>query len=149
MISLWTSALLGAALLVESPGATDVAGSEAECGSATIIAEYVDAYNARDLEAMSGLMHPDIQWLSVDGASIEIVADGKDDLSAQMRAYMASSAATTSEIGDEIADGCFVAVREIARWAGSDGSERSQSALAVYELESGAVRRVWYYPSHP
>jgi hypothetical protein len=147
MISLWTSALMGAVLLSVDPCGTDIAPNGAERDNAGVVADYVDAYNARDLEAMSGLMHPDIQWLSVAGTSIEIVADGKSDLSAQMRAYMDSSAATTSEIVDEIDDGCFIAVREIARWSASDGSERSQSALAVYELEDGTVRRVWYYPS--
>lgn len=147
MISLWISALAGAALLLEAPCAVDGSSSQAERAHASVVADYVDAYNARDLEAMAGLMHPDIQWLSVDGASTEIVADGKSDLSAQMRDYMASPVATTSEIVDEVEDGCFVAVREIARWTASDGSENSQSALAVYELEGGAVRRVWYYPS--
>jgi hypothetical protein len=147
MISFWTSALMGAALLSSDPCGTAPASDGAERAHADVVADYVDAYNARDLEAMSGLMHPDIQWLSVEEASIEIVADGKSDLSAQMRAYMDSSAATTSEIVDEVEDGCFIAVREIARWAALDGTERSQSALAVYELEDGTVRRVWYYPS--
>lgn len=147
MISLLASALVGAVSLLDASCAGDAASSEAGRTHAAIVADYVDAYNARDLDAISELMHPDIQWLSVAGASIEIIADGKSDLSNQMRAYMDSPAATTSEIADEVADGCFVAVREIARWAASDGTERSRSALAVYELESGTVRRVWYYPS--
>lgn len=147
MISLWIYALAGAASLMQAPCTADAAASEAGRIHAAVVADYVDAYNARDLEAMSGLMHPDIQWLAVDGASTEIVADGKSDLSAQMAAYMASPVVTTSEIVDAIEDGCFVAVREIARWTASDGSENSQSALAVYELEGAAVRRVWYYPS--
>ncbi len=35
-----------------------------------------------------------------------------------------------------------------ARWQGKNG-ERTQSALAVYEVEEGRVRRVWYYPVQP
>lgn len=119
----------------------------AQAEPAQTVAAYVEAYNARDLEAMQALMHPDIQWLSVEGESVVIVADGKDDLSTQMQAYMQGDFATTSQISGEIVNGGFVAVREIARWSDPQGAEQSQSALAVYELDSGLVRRVWYYPS--
>ncbi|MEO9461489.1 MAG: nuclear transport factor 2 family protein [Marinomonas sp.] len=108
---------------------------------------YVEAYNARDLEAMLKLMHEDVQWLSISGAKVEVFANGKADLTAQMREYMASPMATRSEIDGDVTDGRFVAVREIARWTDKDGAERSQSALAVYEFEDDLVRRVWYYPA--
>jgi len=143
MIGVLTSAMLGMAL----PPLETASAVQAERYPTEIVADYVEAYNARDLEAMRALMHPDIQWLSVDGESIVIVADGEIDLSAQMQAYMEGSFVTTSEIAGEIVDGGFVAVREISSWAGADGAERSQSALAVYEVDGGTVRRVWYYPS--
>jgi len=143
MIGVWTSVMLGMAL----PPLETASAAQVERDPTEIVADYVEAYNARDLEAMRALMHPDIQWLSVEGESIVIVADGEIDLSAQMRTYMEGTFVTTSEIAGEIVDGGFVAVREISRWAGADGAERSQSALAVYEMDGGTVRRVWYYPS--
>ena len=109
--------------------------------------DYVDAYNARDLDAMLALMHDDVQWLSISEDQVEAFANGKDGLGTQMRDYMATPMATQSEIDGDVTDGRFVAVREIARWTDDNGEQRSQSALAVYEIEEGLVRRVWYYPA--
>jgi len=120
---------------------------KADPSHADIVAAYVDAYNAKDLDAMMALMHDEVQWLSVEGDSVEVFANGKADLAAQMKGYISSPASTTSEIDASLTDGRFVAVREIARWTGKDGTERSQSALAIYEIEGGLVRRVWYYPA--
>ncbi|WP_164118818.1 nuclear transport factor 2 family protein [Sphingorhabdus sp. Alg239-R122] len=107
---------------------------------------YVDAYNSRDLPAMLVLMHDEVQWLSIKGSEVEVFANGKADLAKQMESYLASPMVTTSEIDGSVRDGRFVAVREIARWRDGEGKSRAQSALAVYEIESGLVRRVWYYP---
>ncbi|MEO1100687.1 MAG: nuclear transport factor 2 family protein [Pseudomonadota bacterium] len=112
-----------------------------------IISSYTKAYNDRDITAMSALMHSDIQWLSVEGDQITVVADGKVDLVAQMTDYVASPTATTSTLDGSIADGPFFAVREIASWPGADGSTAEQSALAIYEVSDGLILRVWYYPA--
>ncbi|MEL7444595.1 MAG: nuclear transport factor 2 family protein, partial [Pseudomonadota bacterium] len=105
---------------------------------------YVDAYNDRDLDGMLSLMHEDVQWLSVEGEKVEVFANGKADLAAQMESYLASPMATLSEIDGSVSDGRFVAVREIAHWTDNNGDAKEQSALAVYEIEDGLVRRVWY-----
>lgn len=112
-----------------------------------IISAYTEAYNDRDVAAMSALMHPDIQWLAIEGDKVEIYADGKADLIAQMTDYVASPAATTSSLGTPIADGPYLAVRETARWSQTDGTPAEQSALAVYEISGGLILRVWYYPA--
>ena len=112
-----------------------------------IVSDYVDAYNARNLDAMLALMHDEVQWLSVEADTVTVFANGKADLAAQMRDYIASPMATTSEVSAGVVDGKFVSVREIARWTNAEGEEREQSALAVYEIEDGLVRRVWYYPA--
>jgi len=41
-----------------------------------------------------------------------------------------------------------VSVRERVRWQGKSG-ERTQSALAVHELQDGRIRRVGYFPAQP
>ena len=113
----------------------------------TVISAYTAAYNDRDVEAMAELMHPDIQWLSVNGDKVDVFANGKADLVAQMTDYVSSPAATTSSLGDIVTDGPYLAVQETARWPRSDGSMGEQSALAVYEVSDGLIRRVWYYPA--
>ncbi|MEP3421359.1 MAG: nuclear transport factor 2 family protein [Erythrobacter sp.] len=138
--------LAGCLTLTSLPG---LAHSE-DSGSVTereVVSAYVEAYNERDLEAMLALMHDEVQWLSVEGDSVAVFANGKADLASQMRDYMASPLATESEIDAGVTDGNFVAVREIARWNNAAGEQREQSALAVYEIEGGLVRRVWYYPT--
>lgn len=127
---------------VKASGPSELIGTEAG-----IISTYTDAYNDRDIKAMEALMHPEVQWLSVEGSQISVVADGKADLVEQMTDYVASGSATTSKLEGGVSDGPFVAVREVASWTKDDGSIRRQSALAVYEIEDGLVRRVWYYPA--
>lgn len=111
----------------------------------TILA-YTQAYNQRDVSSMAALMHDDIQWLSIEGDKISVVANGKDDLVAQMHAYVTSGATTKSSIEGRVADGRHIAVREIARWTDQSGAAAQQSSLSVYEIEGGLVRRIWYYP---
>jgi hypothetical protein len=41
----------------------------------------------------------------------------------------------------------FVTVRERAFWTTKGGEERSQAAVAVYEIRDSLVERVWYYPA--
>ena len=112
-----------------------------------VVESYVQAYNERDLDTMSDLMHSDIQWLSVDGDQLIVVADGKLDLVAQMSEYVVSPAATTSELAEPIFNNQFIATIETAHWQIEGGSVNEQSALVVYEIVTGLVRRVWYYPS--
>ncbi|MDJ0642483.1 MAG: nuclear transport factor 2 family protein [Erythrobacter sp.] len=112
-----------------------------------IAVAYVEAYNARDLPAMLELMHDDVEWLSIEDSKVVAFATGKADLAAQMEAYLASPSATLSTVEGSVTDGRFVAVREVAHWTDAEGNARSQSALAVYEIEHGLVRRVWYYPA--
>ncbi len=117
-----------------------------QSGDYSTISSYTEAYNDRDIQAMSALMHPDIQWLNVEGHEVSVIADGKADLVAQMNDYVLSPSATTSTLEGAVADGPFMALREVARWPREDGSIAEQSALAVYEIRDGLVRRVWYFP---
>ena len=120
---------------------------EAPRSELQIAVAYVEAYNARDLDAMLALMHDDVEWLSIEGSETVAFASGKSDLAAQMEGYLASPNATVSTVEGSVGDGRFVAVREVAHWTDGEGNARSQSALAVYEIEGGLVRRVWYYPA--
>lgn len=136
--------VLAVALLLPALPAT---AQEVEPSELQVAVAYVEAYNARDLEAMLALMHDDVEWLSVQGSGVEAFASGKADLAAQMESYLASPSATFSTVEGSVGDGAFVAVREVAHWTDAEGNARSQSALAVYEIEDGLVRRVWYYPA--
>ncbi|MEM9169042.1 MAG: nuclear transport factor 2 family protein [Pseudomonadota bacterium] len=114
---------------------------------AAVVDAFITAYNDKDVDAMAALMHRDVQQIGVSEDRVDVVARGKDDLVRQMRRYAASEQRTRSRIDGLVGDGAFIAVREVAEWSGIDGDTRRRSALAVYEVENGLVRRVWYYPA--
>ena len=128
------------------PGSVNATAEEISAQE-TIISKYTAAYNIRDLELMRAMMHPEIQWIAVEGAKSEIVADGREALVEQMRSYFASPTKTWSTFGDVIENGRFLTLRETAHWQAADGTAKAQSSIAVYEFEASLVRRVWYYPA--
>lgn len=110
------------------------------------VESFMAAYNAHDVDAMVALSHPEIQWLSLEGAAIAIEAEGADALKAAMESYFAAIPSSRSVAESTMEAGRFVSVWERAEWQGKDGPQ-SQSALAVYEVEDRKIRRVWYYPA--
>lgn len=111
-----------------------------------IVERYMAAYNDHDVEAMLELVHPDIQWLSVDGDQVSVETDGAEALAEAMRGYFETVPSTRSSIEMMIVSGNRVSVRERAHWK-SSGKARSQTALSVYELVDDRIRRVWYFPA--
>ena len=95
---------------------------------------------------MSALMSETIQWLAVEGGETALMADGKEDLTTQLESYMRSGG-TRSTLSGWSQNGSFVSVIETAHWSATNGEERSQSALAVYEIRDDLIQRVWYYPA--
>ena len=115
-------------------------------GAAEIVADYVDLNNACDAAGMSRLVHEEIEWLSISGDNLTTVSKGKDALSAELASYMSKGCSTRSQLSDFSVNGPYVAVTETVSWDGRDGSEQSQSATSVYQIENGLIRRVWYFP---
>lgn len=111
-----------------------------------IIERYMAAYNDHDVEAMLELVHPEIQWLSVDGNRVSVETDGAEALAEAMRGYFETVPSTRSSIEMMMVSGNRVSVRERAHWKLS-GQAYSQAVLTVYELVDGRIRRVWYFPA--
>lgn len=113
-----------------------------------IISVYSQGWNDKDLETMASLMHPDITWMSIEGDTIKVEVSGKAALVAEMKNWFdGESALPRGSLRDWSVNGNYAAVTETASWTAKDGSEKSQSALTVYELEDNLIRRVYYYPS--
>jgi outer membrane protein assembly factor BamB len=111
-----------------------------------VVEGLLQAFNDHDVDAMATFVADDVQWLAVQGAEIAVEADGKEALVAGMKGYFASIPKARSEAEGTFVSGRYVTVRERAYWT-VDGEDRSQSSLAVYEVEDGKVLRVWYYPA--
>ncbi|NBD95162.1 MAG: hypothetical protein GVY11_01635 [Gammaproteobacteria bacterium] len=111
-----------------------------------VVDRYMAAYNAHDVEGMLELVDPAVRWLAIDGDTLRVEADGAEALGAAMRAYFEAVPTTRSEIESMMVAGSRVSVHERAIWE-SNGEERSQSALSVYEIAGGRITRVWYFPA--
>lgn len=132
-----------ALLAMTVPVHVQAAGGESPVNT---VEAFMAAYNDHDVEAMLELVHPEVQWLSVEGDSIHVEADGASALGSAMREYFASTPSSRSTMVDVMEAGRFVSVRERATWEGEEGAG-TQSALAVYEVVAGRILQVWYYPA--
>ncbi|WP_273186977.1 nuclear transport factor 2 family protein [Hyphomonas adhaerens] len=117
-------------------------------GGPQVLMAYVDAFNARDIDALGNLIHPDIEWWSITDDGAELVFMGRDTLTDNMEDYFDEADAVTTELSGWAIAGPYVSANETVRWTDEDGVQRSQAALVIYELSGDdQVRRVWYYPA--
>ncbi len=111
-----------------------------------IVEQFISAYNAHDIDAMLGFVHPGVQWLSVDGDTVLVQTSGADELADALKGYFKSVPSSRSTVESMMTAGRFVSVWERAHWE-RNGAPASQSALTVYEIQDDHIVRVWYYPS--
>ncbi len=115
----------------------------------TLVRRYTEAFNAHDVDAMLALAHPDVEWMSVMGDKVSVDARGHEALRAAMEDYFRSLPTARSEVEGALGHGEMLAVRERAHWRTGAGEDRSQASIAVYEVQEGLVRRVWYFAPSP
>ena len=129
-------------------GAPEMQNSEAQSPNThPIISPYSQAWNDKDIQSMSALMHPNIEWISVDGNTIKVEISGKEALVKEMTAWFESDALPSGSLKGWSFNGDYVAVTETAHWTNKEGEAKSQSALTVYQLDNNLIRRVYYYPA--
>jgi hypothetical protein len=107
---------------------------------------FTGAFESREVDALIALAHPEIEWLTVSGSEVAVETRGRDALRESLTGYFAScpSCRSTTDIYQVV--GPWVSALEHAEWE-KEGRTLRQSALAVYEIVDGLVRRVWYYPA--
>jgi acetyl esterase/lipase len=115
-------------------------------GPETVVRAHAAAFNTHDVDAMIRLVADDIVWYNIKGDEMSVEARGSEALKKGMESYFKSLPSTKSEIHTMFTNGNFVSVRERATWKSKTGEDRSQNALAVYEVVDGKIKRVWYYP---
>ena len=115
--------------------------------SVVTVKGFVAAFNAKDIEGMLQLANTDIQWMSVSGQTIVSEASSQEALRKAMTGYFAGVPSARSEIRTIHQSGAFVFALEEAFWT-SNGVEKSQCSMAVYELTGAKIKHVWYFPAH-
>jgi len=137
--------LLAAACLGLVPAVHQEASPEEPAGVQAVRA-FVEAFNERDLDGLLALAHEEIEWASVSGTEVAVETRGRLELAAGLESYFEGCPTCRSELLWIEAAGTRVATHERASWTTTAGP-KAQSSLAVYELEEGAIRRVYYYPA--
>lgn len=111
--------------------------------------DFISAYNAGDLDRMMVLLDQDIRWLSIDGASMSVEAEGRVALRTAMADYFAAGSRAPSRMRFMRRDGEFViGVEEIMR--AQSGIGKNRCSVVVYRFEKTLIAAVWYYhPAYP
>jgi len=110
------------------------------------VREFVEAFNARNIDAMLGVVDESVQWLSVDGAKVTIETEGKAALREVMGRYFRGCPTCKSSLEWVQSAGSRVTAMELASWSGKSGA-KSQRSLSVYEFRNGKILRVYYFPA--
>ncbi len=113
-----------------------------------VVRSALAAYNTRDAAAVAAHYADDIAWFGIG-------ADGKQSVEGEGRAavekwltgYFKNLPDVHAEISDVTQTGPHVSFRERVTWTAKDGAKRAQSALGVYEVREGKIKRAWYFPS--
>ena len=116
--------------------------------AASLVRLYVAAYNAQNVDLMLTRVHDDVRWMSVDSDDLVTEAQGKRELGAVMRSYFENLPSARSQIREIHTIGNYVSVVEEAQWTAASG-DKSQCALAVYEIDAGLIANVWYHAAQP
>ncbi len=111
-----------------------------------IVVDYMNAYNEQDIESMAGMLHEDFQWLNINEDDLSEIAGGRDQLLEELQGYFASPNLTKGVLSDVSLNGQFVSALETVYYL-SDGVEKSQASISVYEIDAGKLRIVWYFPA--
>ena len=116
-------------------------------GAEAVVSAYVQALNERDIDGILALAHEEVEWLSIAGARVALETRGRLALAESLEAYFEACPSCRSSLEWIEAAGSRVATFERATWTATSGEPREQASLAVYELEGGEIRRVYYYPA--
>jgi uncharacterized protein (TIGR02246 family) len=114
-----------------------------------VVRAYVEAFNAKDLDGMMARVAPDMVWLHVSGDSLVVGGRGAEAFRRLLDRYFREVPTARSELREARALGPWVTTHDRTRWSASPSGAGEQSSVAVYEVRTGLVRRVWYYPAIP
>ncbi|TDF35819.1 nuclear transport factor 2 family protein [Alteromonadaceae bacterium M269] len=118
----------------------------AENGSKTV-ERFIEAFNKHDADAMLAQASSDSRWMSIAGQKLSTETSTHEELRSAMTGYFESIPSARSEVRSIKESGPFVYTLEEAFWL-SNGTEKSQCSVAVYELSENKIKNVWYFPAH-
>ena len=112
------------------------------------VRDFVEAFNARNVDAMLELVDEKIQWLTVTGARLSVEVEGREALRQSMGRYFKSCSTCKSSLESVQRAGSRVTAMERASWTTKSGP-KSQRSLSIYEFSGDKILRVYYFPAEP
>jgi hypothetical protein len=113
-----------------------------------IVRSALVAYNQHDAAATAAHYAEDMVWfgIGVDGKQ-SVEGEGRAAVEKWLATYFKSLPDVRAEIANLTQAGAHVSFLERVTWTAKDGSRRAQSALGVYEVRDGKIKRAWYFPA--
>ncbi len=113
-----------------------------------VVRAQIEAFNRNEADALAARVAEDFVYYNVTSDATTVETKGRAALRDGMTAYFKSLPSVKSEVEGLLQTGPFVSFRERVSWTSPSG-EKSQSALAIYEVHDGIITRAWYYPATP
>jgi hypothetical protein len=99
----------------------------------------LDAYNARDAGAFAECYHPEVEVFELPG--LDATIRGREALRERYARLFERHPRQRCRVLHRIVHGRFVVDHEEVEGRGGGGTVR---AVAIYEVEEGTIRRVWF-----
>jgi hypothetical protein len=142
--ALAASLLVAGVITARSAEPSTLAGGEAE--PIRVVRAYMEAFNQHNIPALAERVSADFVWFNVTSDRATVEVKGRDSLRKNLGNYFEHTPTVRSEIDGVTSAGSYVSFRERATWNTLLG-EKSQTALAIYEVKEGLITRAWYYPA--
>ena len=110
-----------------------------------VLYDQADAFNKGDIERLVKNVSDDFIWFSLTSDTLMIDVSGKQNFRTSMINYFAGGRKVHSSIEQYAIDGNRVSFREVVSHKGKDGQDVSASAIGIYEIVDGRIRRAWYF----
>ncbi len=135
--------LAAAAALSLAACASGPAASHQLSAEAGLVQRQLDAYNAHDLDGFIATYSPDIEIFEITDAATPRMTGlaGMREVYGEMFATIPN---LHCNLGNRIAEGAYVIDHEICIMG--EPSDPPERAIAIYQVEGGLIRRVWFAP---
>lgn len=139
-------ALLALALIPPGRLAAAEPTALAAAQSEQLVRDYVDAYNAHDVDRMVSFVEEGFEWVNLDGQKTVLESAGRESAREGTKKYFAGCPSCRSTLLWVQVAGSRVVAHERAEWQGAKGP-RAQTSLSIYELRGDKLARVYYFPA--
>jgi len=109
------------------------------------VKKQIKAFNGQNIQSLVDNVTEDFKWYYIGQDTLMLEVSGKIEFKKSMEGYFAQIKTVKSEIAGYTIDGNRMSFKEVVQYETFTGKKGTTSAMAVYEVKSGLIRRVWYF----